>query len=101
MLPGVQQGSTLGPQLFNIFINGLCSKILFFEFLLFAGYLKIFRVIKPTEGCKLLQSDIDSLQKWCAENCVQINIFKANINSFTRKTNSVHFNSFVGDLLIV
>jgi hypothetical protein len=85
------------------FIDDLCSKIHFLEFLLFADDLKIFLVMKPAEDCKVLhvQSDIDSVQKWCNENYMKINIFKTNINSFTRKANSVHFNYFRGDLLIV
>jgi hypothetical protein len=32
---------------------------------------------------------------------MKINIFKTNFISFTRKTNSVHFNYFLGDLSIV
>jgi hypothetical protein len=63
--------------------------------------LKIFRVIKSAEDCKLLQSDIDTVQKWCIENYMKINIFKTNIIYFVRKTNGIHFNYSVGDLLIV
>jgi hypothetical protein len=57
------QGCTLGFLLFNIFINDLHAKTNFSEFLLFAYDLKIFRVMKSAEYCKLLQSDIDSVQK--------------------------------------
>jgi hypothetical protein len=32
---------------------------------------------------------------------MKINTFKANVISFTRKTNSIHFNYYVGNLLIV
>jgi hypothetical protein len=95
ILSGVPQGSTLGPLLFNIFINDLCSKIQNSEFLLFADDLKIFRVIKSAKDCKLLQSDIDCVQKWCYENCMKINTLKTNIISFTSKTNSIYFNYHV------
>jgi hypothetical protein len=63
--------------------------------------LKIFRVIESAEDCKLLQSDIESVQKWCIENYMKINTLKTNIISFTRKTISIHFNYFVSNLLII
>jgi hypothetical protein len=92
MLSGVPQGSDLGPQLFNIFINDLCAKLHFSKFLLFADDLKIFRVINSAEDCKLLQCDIDCVQKWCTENYMKINKLKTNIIYFTPKTNIIDFN---------
>jgi hypothetical protein len=59
----VPQGSTLGPLLLNNFINDLRAKIGLANFLLFADHSKIFCAIKSAEDCKLLQSDIDSMQK--------------------------------------
>jgi hypothetical protein len=76
-------------------------KIRYSEVLLFADDLKIFRVIKSAKDCKLLQSDIDCVQKWCYENCMKINALKTNITSFICKTNSIHFNYYVDNLLIV
>jgi hypothetical protein len=63
MPSGVQQDSTFGPLLFSIFFKDLCSKISVSEFLLFADDLKIFCAIKSAENGKLLQSDIDYVQK--------------------------------------
>jgi hypothetical protein len=75
-------------------------KIHFYEFLLFADGLKIFHVIRSVGDCtcKLLQSDINFVQKWCTENYMKMNIVKTNTISFTRKTNSIRFNYYVGDL---
>jgi hypothetical protein len=67
----------------------------------FADDIKIFRVIKSAKESKLLQSDIDCVQKWCYENYMKINTLKTNIISFTRITNSIHFNYYVDNLLIV
>jgi hypothetical protein len=94
------QGSTSGPLLFNISINNLCAKIRCYEFLQLSNDSKIFRIIKSTDEFKLLQSDIDSVQKWWIENYMKI-IHSKQIISFTRKTNSIHFNYFVSNLLIV
>jgi hypothetical protein len=64
------QGSTLGPLLFNIFINNLCSKIYF------SNSRGILKIIWKTK-------------------------YPKQITSFTRKINSIHFNYYVGHLLIV
>jgi hypothetical protein len=48
----------------------------------FADDLNIFRAIKSAEECKLLQSDIDCVQKWCTENYIKIIIFKNKYNYF-------------------
>jgi hypothetical protein len=85
MLSGVPQDSTLGPLLFSIFVNDLCTKIHLSKFLLFADDLKIYRVLKSVENCKLLRSSIESVQKWCIETCMKINILKTSIISFTHK----------------
>jgi hypothetical protein len=68
MLSGVPQGSTLGTALLNVFINCLCAKIHFSEFLSFADDLKIFRVIKSTKDCKLPQSDMEVVHRKLYEN---------------------------------
>jgi hypothetical protein len=101
VLSGVPQGSTLGPLLFNVFINDLCAKINYSKSLLFADDLKIYRDIKSAEDCKSLQADIDSVQLWCGENHMELNVQKTRIISFTRKTNSTCFNYFVSGVSIL
>jgi hypothetical protein len=91
---GVPQGSTLRPLLFNIFINDNCDYISYSKYLLFADDLKIYRNINNVHDCKLLQSDINSMQNWCFENGMTLNVGKttSTIISFTRKTVGFHFN---------
>jgi hypothetical protein len=101
VLSGVPQGSTLCPLLFNIFVNDLSAIIKHSKFLLFADDLKIYRNIKSVEDCKALQADICSVQHWCAENLMELNIQKMRIISFMRKTNSVHFNYYVSNEIIL
>jgi hypothetical protein len=66
----------LGPLLFSIFINDLCSAINHSRYLLFADDIKIVRAIRSPYNCSLLQSDIDSVQSWCAANFMKLNISK-------------------------
>jgi hypothetical protein len=88
----VPQGSTLGPLLFNIFINYICDSIFYSKYILFADDLKIYRNINNVRGCKRLQSDINSEQNWCFENGMTLKVGKTTIISFTRKTVGFHFN---------
>jgi hypothetical protein len=94
VLSGVPPGSTFRPLLFSIFINDLSAKINHSKFLLFADDLKMCRNIKSA-----LQVDINAVQQWCGENCMELNIQKTKIISLTRKTNSIHFKYFVKDVL--
>jgi hypothetical protein len=79
---------------------------LFSEFILFADDLKIFYVLKSVVDFEILQSRIDSIQKWRIENYMKINVFRTNRISFIRKSifsiyQSIHFYYFFGYLLIV
>jgi hypothetical protein len=87
---GAPQGSTTGTLLFNIFINDFWIKINYSKFLLCADDLKIYRDMKSVEDCKSLQADIYSVQQWCFENSMELNIHKNKIKSFIRKSNSIH-----------
>jgi hypothetical protein len=95
----VPQGSTLGSHFFSTSINDLCAKIHSSNF--FPGVLKIFHVMESAEDCKLLQSDIDSVQGWCTGNYMKIKIHKTNIIYFTCKSISLNINYYIGDILII
>jgi hypothetical protein len=94
VLCGVPQGSKLGPLVFSVFISDLCTKMNYSKFILFADDLKIYRDIKSVEDCKYLQTDIDSVQQWCGENHMELNIQKNKIKFFTGKTNIIHCNYY-------
>jgi hypothetical protein len=48
-----------------------------------------------------LQADIYSVQHWCAENHIELDIQKKKIISFTCETNSVHFNYYDSNEIIL
>jgi hypothetical protein len=100
-LSEVPQGSTLGPLLFNISINDLSAKTNNSKFLLFADDLKIYRDIKSVEDWKAMQADIGSVQQWCGENYMELNIQTIEIISLTFKSNGTHFNYYASDVLIL
>jgi hypothetical protein len=83
--------------LFNIFINDLCTVIEYSNFLLFAGDVKIFRAINSVDDCILLQSGINHIQGWCSANYMKLNISKARVIAFTRKTNVLYYNYKICD----
>jgi hypothetical protein len=95
------QGCTLVSVLFNIFISDLSLEINDSKFLLFADDWNIHRRIQSVEDCKSVQADVDWLQSRSGENCVELYNQKNKLPFFTPKTNSIHLNYNIRNVLIL
>lgn len=81
---GVPQGSILGPLLFNMYINDLCT-LFDCQFLLYADDLKLFSAVKSLDDCRSVQSNVDRLSNWCDLNGLKLNAAKCFFINFSNK----------------
>lgn len=93
---GVPQGSHLGPLLFVLFVNDLCSELKSSK-TMYADDLKIFRVISSLVDCCALQEDIEHVLRWCERNGMEVNVQKCNIITFARIRSPIVFSYAVKD----
>jgi hypothetical protein len=100
ILIGVPQGSVLGPLLFNLYIYDTCNVVTHSKFLLFAEDIKIFLAIQSLDDFTQLQLDIDSIQRWCTANFMNLNISKTRATTFSRKNNTLLLKYKLGDFYI-
>lgn len=83
---GVPQGSVIGPLLFLIYINDICSGISS-QIRLSADDCVLYRTIHTTHNCNVLQNDLYKVNEWCKKWHMLINLKrKKNVHMrFSRK----------------
>ena len=73
---GVIQGSVVGPNLFNIYINDITNCVNYCKLQLFADDMKAAGEIHDSASLSLIQQDIDSIERWSIENKLPISLPK-------------------------
>ena len=84
VISGVPQGTVLGPILFLCFINDLPQRVKS-QIRLFADDCLIYRPIRSPNDQKLLQEDLDNLEKWASDWGMKFNADKCYILSTSKK----------------
>lgn len=97
---GVPQGSNLGPLLFLIFFNDVTTVIEHAECLLYADDLKLFQSINSQFNSQELQRDVSNVNRWCRINCLELNVNKCFIVSFTKNINVINFDYVIEGSII-
>ena len=92
---GVPQGSVLGPTLFLLYINDIVDSIQS-DVRLFADDSMIYRSISSESDHHILQSDLNTISKWCIDWSMELNTIKCRQIAITNKCKS---SSFVYHLL--
>jgi hypothetical protein len=57
------------------------------------------RNIRSVDGCKRQRSDIDSVQNWCLDNGMSLNVGKTTVVAFTRNRIHVNFSYMLHNLV--
>lgn len=88
---GVPQGSILGPLLFAVFVNDIEQCLEVSQLLCFADDMKIIYPISSLADAASLQSDLIRLDKYCEENCLDLNPSKCCVVTYSRKRKLVEY----------
>ena len=87
---GVRQGTVLGPLIFLLYINDFSLSTPNSSTRHFADDSLLYRAVKASDYCRLLQQDLDALQQW--QRTCQMNFppDKCKLLRFTRSPKPIH-----------
>ena len=91
VLSGVPQGSVIGPLLFLIYVNDVCTVNLSSDcrLTMYADDILMFKPIECTEDFTAFQEDINSISDWVDINYLQFNVQKCKFMLVSRKKNQL------------
>lgn len=95
---GVPQGGHLSPLLFSLYVNNAQSILRHSRLLCFADDMKLYKIIRTTEDCSLLQSDLDRFVSWSESLDLALNIDKCHSMSFTRTRSPIINTYFINEV---
>ena len=89
VLSGISQGSVIGPVLFLVFIKALPDNI-GYSVRLFADDCVLYRNIRSSADCEILQEDLNSLTRWEVDWQMKFNAAKCHLMRVTRHLPDKH-----------
>lgn len=97
---GVPQGSHLGPLIFLIFINDITEQFKYVHYQLYADDMKLFMPISSIDDSNKFQEDLNSLEDWCNNNQLFLNIGKCKVMTYHRSRVSSEYNYYINNTML-